>query len=107
MTTLENVYGARRATEVCESTWGHLRPGVGRHPGCIIAACSIYGGERLVVSADFDAVPDSPWLYEAICDLVNDADLSEGAVHRFNGALLVSGGCLRFEGYWTRTGSAL
>ncbi len=98
---IEDVYGARRATQVFEETWGHLRPASGRHRGFIVAARSAYdGGERSLIAADFRDVPDSPWLYEAMYELINEADLAEGCVYRFTGELIVRRSACRFEGGW-------
>lgn len=100
---IENAYGARREAEVMEATWGHLRPGPGRHDGTLIAARSEYnGGERVLIAADFRDVPDSPTLYEAMLDFVDETNMDEGGVYRFTGALVVADRRARFEGEWVR-----
>lgn len=104
---IEDVYGARRAALVFEDTWGHLRPGSGRHLGHIVAACSAYdSGERSLITAEFRDVPDSPWLYDAMYALINDADMAEGCVYRFMGALVADGTACRFEGHWSQVPTA-
>ena len=86
---IEDVYGARRSAQVFEETWGHLRPQPGRHHGYIVAARSAYdSGERSLIAAEFGDVEDSPWLYESMYALINDADMAEGCVYRFTGALV-------------------
>jgi hypothetical protein len=96
-----DAYGGRRAAQVFEETWGHLRPTPGRYVGHIIAARSEYdGGERSLIAADFRNVPDSPWLYEAMYELINAAELDEGRVYRFTGVLVVNRSGCRFEGGW-------
>lgn len=104
---IEDVYGARRVEQVLDATWGHLRPDPGRHDGHVIAACSEYdGGQRLLVAANFDGVPDSPWLYGSMYELIENADMAEGSVYRFTGALVVTGHRCRFEGEWTQMGES-
>ena len=101
---IEHVYGAQRVAEVMEDTWGHLRPDAGRHVGHLVAARSAYDhGRRMLIEANFgDEVPDSPWMYDLMRELIDDADLDEGGVYRFDGACLVNGPYISFEGNWTR-----
>ncbi|HEY9373784.1 hypothetical protein, partial [Streptomyces sp.] len=99
---LEDAYGERRANQIIEDTWGHLHPEAGRHDGYLVAAFSAYGGERLLITAEFRDQPDSPWLYDAMYRLILDADMDEGAVYRFTGAVIADGKQLRFDGEWTQ-----
>jgi hypothetical protein len=99
---ITDAYGDRRAAQVMEATWGHLRPASGRHDGHVVAARSEFGGERVLLTADFGDVDDSPWLFESLTQLVDEADMPEGSVYRFDGALVVDGNGFRFEGRWVR-----
>lgn len=97
-----NVYGERREVETMKDTWGHLRPSSGRHSGQLIAAVSAYSDNRMLITADFANVEDSPWLYEAMYDLIYAADLEQFGVYRFTGAVIVSRSRIRFDGFWSR-----
>lgn len=86
-----------------EDTWGHLRPGKGEFPGWMLAACSAYGGERLLIDDDFPGVPSSPWLYDAMTDAVESADMKEGAVYRFDGVCASTDtGHITLTGTWVQ-----
>lgn len=103
---IEDAYGDRRTAGVMESTWGHLRPAVGTHPGWVVAARSEYGGERMLIASNFPGLPDSPWLYEALTTLVDEVDMADGSICRFDGALVTDGIHCRFEGGWAQTWNA-
>ncbi len=94
-------YGARREAEVMKDTWGHLRPAPGSVPGYMLAACSVYNsGERLLINAEFPGVPDSPWLYDAMINAVESADMEEGTVYRFDGVCTTRAGQITITGTW-------
>lgn len=72
---------------VRENTWGHLKaqPDVW-HPGGVVFAESAYGGERVILRADFgDGVPDSPWFYQHLHEWLWEQDTEPGALYTFTG----------------------
>lgn len=83
--TMVNVYGARRAAEVMQSTWGHLAPKAEQvYTGTIVWAHGAYG-DLVAIAADFAGLDDSPWLYEDIEDFLIGQESTRGTVYRFEG----------------------
>lgn len=86
---------------VREDTWGHLRTQSNAwHPGVIVFAESAYGGERVILHADFgDGVPDSPWFYEHVHEWLWGQDAEPGALYTFTGWYRVGrSGAYEFHG---------
>jgi hypothetical protein len=92
------------AAQVQADTWGHLAPKARAYPGVLTFARSEYNsGERVLLSARFEGLDDSPWLYDDLMDWLEDRDdLEEGAVYRWTGTYrkFKNGGC-RFSGKTT------
>jgi hypothetical protein len=78
-------YGARRAAEVMNDTWGHLAPERGReYVGTVVYTHGCYG-DLTIITADFDGLDDSPWFFEHLNDWLLDQDDKPGGVYRFEG----------------------
>lgn len=68
--------------------WGQQQLRKNRiYKGYIVFAWSAFGGDLVVLDADFKGLPDSPWLFDAIHEFAfqDMSDLKEGAVYRFDG----------------------
>lgn len=84
--TIVDVYADRRAIESVNDTWGHLQANPHtRYHGTIVFAHSAYGGDLVVVSAEFKGLADSPWLYEHMEDFVAASETEPGNVYRWSG----------------------
>lgn len=92
---------------VLQSTWGHLAPKRNKsYRGSVVFAVGCFGGDPLnptILSAEFSGLEDSPWLYEALQELVaNHRDYGgteqythePGGVYRWTGVFRN----YRFEG---------
>lgn len=80
-----NVYGARRADEVMNETWGHLAPEAGQvYTGSVEFTLGCFR-DLAVITAEFAGLPDSPWFYDGLHDWLLDQQLDEGKVYRFTG----------------------
>lgn len=91
-----DVYGARKAAQVMQDTWGHLAPDKGtRYPGYMVIAASCFGdGSVAIVAWEFGALASSPWTYEETQEFAVDAvekmrnrrkDKNRAGVFRFDG----------------------
>jgi hypothetical protein len=69
-----------------KATWGHLAPRRNkRYQGHIVFSISAFG-DMVVIDADFEDLPDSPWLFDAVHNFVfEDESLVHGAIYRFDG----------------------
>jgi hypothetical protein len=86
---------ARREQSAMDDTWGHLRGNPRRtYRGEVVWAVSEYGGESMIISADLGDLPDSPWLLDALCDLLHEnvADGPDAGVYRWTGTYRVRHG---------------
>lgn len=74
----------RRSDAVRHDTWGHLKAGVGHHPGYMIFAEGEY---REVVSlrSRFDTAPSSPWFYADQQAFFASLDTESATIYVFNG----------------------
>lgn len=69
---------------VDSQTWGHLFPKKGKHRGYIVFAKTAYGQTELL-DAVFEKTDSSPWLYDAINNLINDFDELDDGVYIWRG----------------------
>lgn len=85
--TVVDAYGARRAAQVMQDTWGHLRaePGV-RHHGTIVFAESPFGGVRVILASEFGDAGCGPWFYQQVHDWLSDQDTEPGKLYTFTGS---------------------
>lgn len=87
MGVFELVAGGPKREEVMRDTWGHLdaQPDI-RYPGTILFAESEYGGDRMVLRADFgDEAGYGPWFYEGIQDWLYEQTIDPGKLYLFVG----------------------
>ena len=86
MSVTEWVVGGPKREDVMRDTWGHLdaKPGV-EYPGKIIFAESCYGGEQVILSAEFGDAGYGPWFYEGIHDWLCDQDTEVGKIYTWTG----------------------
>lgn len=82
----------RYRAQVMADTWGHLAPQQGReYPGTVLFAHSIYGGDgSTVINTHFEDLPDSPWFYDGLGELIlkhrhAHGDAVEGGVYVWSG----------------------
>ena len=69
---------ARNKQIVDSSTWGHLFPKKGKHRGYVVFAQTAYG-QTEIVDAEFEDTDSSPWLYNAVQDMIyRQEDLDAG-----------------------------
>jgi hypothetical protein len=96
-----DAYAERRAANVMRDTWGHMdaNPGT-RYKGHVVFAAGCYGGERIVLAAEFGSAGYGPRFYEGVNEWVSWLeDVEEGRVYRFDGYYrLGAGGSHVFEG---------
>jgi len=79
--------------DVLKATWGHLAPKKDKeYRGQIVWTISLYEGQNPVpMIVDFGDLPDSPWMYEAVNDLLLDikevagCEVEPGNVYRWRG----------------------
>jgi hypothetical protein len=82
-----HIAGGPDAEDVMTDTWGHLKahPGV-QHHGVIVFAEAAFGGERVILHADFG--PDAgygPWFYEHAHEWLWGQDTEPGEIYTFSG----------------------
>lgn len=68
-------------------TWGHLAPKKNvSYKGKILFCVSGYGDTgTALIDSKFDNLEDSPWLYDAINDYINDCEgLEDGGIYRID-----------------------
>jgi hypothetical protein len=76
-----------RVNAVMRDTWGHMgaNPGT-RYRGHVVFAAGCYGGERIVLEAEFGNAGFGPWFYEGVNEWVSWLeDIEEGHLYRFEG----------------------
>jgi hypothetical protein len=72
---LIDVYNERKTREAMDSTFGHLKPKKGRQYKIkIVFAVSEYGLEKMPIKVDSGKLPDSPWLYDDMLELIGTSD---------------------------------
>jgi hypothetical protein len=76
---------------ILKDTWGHLAPSKNRtYRGYIVFSIAGYGGDMVILDADFVGLPGSPWFFDAMHHFVFGepqwSDLIDGAVYRFEGS---------------------
>lgn len=84
---VELMVGGPNPEEVMRDTWGHTdaRPGV-RYPGTILFGEGEYGGDRIILRADFgEEAGYGPWFYEGIHDWLFEQRTEPGSLYRFTG----------------------
>lgn len=75
---------AKYKAQVMAETWGHLAPTSDRrYDGYMIFACGAYG-DIVLLQADFEDLPDSPWFYEDAQDFIA-GKTERGFLYRFVG----------------------
>lgn len=84
--------------QVMQSTWGHLAPARDKaYYGHVVFAIGCYDElNPLLLEANFKGLPDSPWFFEALTDLIQqetEYGTSRGARHKWK-----PGGTYRWEG---------
>jgi hypothetical protein len=91
-------------SQVLAATWGHLAPEPRKaYTGYIVFTWASYGGSLVTIDANFEGLPDSPWLYEDMDQYVEDHALIEGTVYRFDGTYTkLKNGKGRFSGKVTK-----
>jgi hypothetical protein len=88
--TMDDVFApvmAKYRADVAAATWGHLAPEKNKkYEGYVVFAIPVYeSGSPCIVFASFKGLSDSPWLYEAMCDLASQQE--KAGVYRFKGTL--------------------
>lgn len=77
-------FAQRKAQDVRQETWGHLRPKTNhKYYGYIVFAYSAWG-ELVLIDAEFTGLDSSPWLYDDLIAFVDSQDVSTG-VYRWDG----------------------
>lgn len=72
---LIDVYNERKTREAMDSTFGHLKPKKNRQYKIkIVFAVSEYGEEKMLIKVDSGTLPNSPWLYDDIINLIETSD---------------------------------
>lgn len=91
-----DIGGQSRAARVMHDTWGHLRtPDAQTFAVTVLFTVTAWGESALIQALLPDDLPDSPWLFEAINDMVT---AYEGAhpdavgVFRFTGTYATGAG---------------
>lgn len=82
-----DAYAERKTAEVMRDTWGHMdaKPGV-RYEGEIVFAAGAYGGECIILRAEFGAASYGPWFYEGVHAWLWEQEMEDGNVYRFTGS---------------------
>ena len=81
---------ARNFEIVRQDTWGHLAPKKNKsYKGTILFAISGFGGcskNPVLIDYDFKELDSSPWLYDAVKDLLFDRseELETGKVYKWD-----------------------
>lgn len=93
---------AQNRVEVRAETFGHLAPRKGEtYEGQFLFAIPEYDcGNPCIVSADFNGLEDSPWLYEAMLEFAERKQ--KAGVYRFDGSVRN----YKFKGTVTRINTA-
>lgn len=80
---------AAHRSRVLAHTFGHLAPSIRKkYHGTILFTHSAYG-QLVLIRADFNGLPDSPWLYDHLNDFVCERATEPGMVYRFDGSYMV------------------
>lgn len=80
-----DAYGARRAAEVMDDTWGHLKPKTATtYEGWILYCVGGYG-DVVSIASDFAGLASSPWLYEDLHDFLGDNGEERGFIYIWEG----------------------
>lgn len=103
MAVIGDVLRGRKVERIMRDTWGHTdaRPGV-RYRGTIVFAEGAFGGDRIILSAEFGNAGYGPWFYEGIHDWLFEQTAEPGNLYRFDGCYrLCRGGAHEFAGVIT------
>jgi hypothetical protein len=99
------VIGGPRTEDVMRDTWGYMNANPGtRYNGHILFAEGAFGGDRIILEAEFGNAGYGPWFYEGIMSWLCDQEMGVGRIYRFDGFYrLASGGSHEFVGNITST----
>lgn len=98
-----DAYGERKAEQVMRDTWGHMdaKEGV-TYPGTIVYAGGQYGGESMILSAEFGDAGYGPWFYYGIHDWLGKQDIEGSTVYLFTGTYQLDDEQHKFVGTTTK-----
>ena len=72
--------------EVMRETWGHMDAKSGVvYPGTILYAGGQYGGDSMILKAEFGDAGYGPWFYYGIHEWLAEQDIEESTVYLFTG----------------------
>jgi hypothetical protein len=98
-----DAYGERKAKAVMRETWGHLDAEEGViYPGTITFMEGCYGGERMILSAEFGDAGYGPWFYYGIHDWLSEQDTEPSTVYLFTGTYQLVDEAHHFVGTTTK-----
>jgi len=108
MAEIVDAYAARKAADVRQDTWGHLKPkDHTSYEGFILYTLGEYG-DLVVIQSDFGGLDSSPWLYEDIHDFIGDNGEEDGHVYLWQGTYSRNRGGKKFRGqFWNVSGDLL
>ena len=80
-----DAYEARKAVEVMEDTWGHLKPEKDRtYVGHIIYVEGEYG-DIITIESSFEDLGSSPWFFEDLHDFIGSNGEDSGVIYFWEG----------------------
>lgn len=105
MNGIHDAYAARKAANVMDDTWGHLKPKArATYAGFILYTQGCYG-DIVCIESDFVGLTSSPWLYEDIHDFIGDNDEEDGNIYLWRGTYCRSRGS-KFVGRFQKMSSS-
>lgn len=70
---------------VQRDTWGHLAPEENKtYKGYVLFTQTVFG-EYVIIDANFEGLPESPWLFDAMTDFIEEHAKEDGSIYRFDG----------------------
>lgn len=80
-----DAFATGKRERVLHDTWGHLAPEPGqKYPGTILIAQGDYR-DCIILSARFDDLDDSPWLYDDMQEFIASAPSERPAIFKWSG----------------------
>lgn len=90
-----DAYSERKAKEVRQDTWGHLKPKPNKkYKGKMLLAYSEYSWGLIVVSTEFEGnTANNPWFYDLLMRYIerleDEANLERGKIYKWEGTFVL------------------
>ena len=85
MSGINDAYAVRKAVDVQNDTWGHLKPDDTTFYDVVLLYTQGEYGDIVSIASSFEDLQSSPWLYEDLHAFLGDNAEEDGKIYLFEG----------------------